>query len=191
MPANRCVLDLEPRRDRAIVKTGRHEIEHLTLARRQPLDRIRDAFAATRRAVAQSASDGRANADDPVDDGRTSPFSAKSGHRCEHGMSALPAGTMLDLEVGRPSLEDCRERARYRLRDRLIVPAVGIEKVRSDRYSGKAGFTFVGRPRFVYPGDVPIGVEDRDRATLQVESGVAHLPVGHPMSVRLMWNTSK
>lgn len=121
------------------------------------------------------------SADDPVDHCRARPGAVppERGYGRQDRARALGTCSMLDLEVGRPSLEDGDDRVRDRSRDRVVLGPVGLEEIASDPDPGKAAFAVVRSPSVIGPGDVPIGVEDRDRATLQVESGVAHLPTGH------------
>ena len=119
--------------------------------------------------------------DDPVDHCRARPGAVppERGYGGEDRARALGACSMLDLEVRRPSLEDGHDRVRDRSRDRVVLGPVSLEKIASDPDPGKAAFAVVRSPCVIGPGDVPIGVEDCDRATLQVESGVAYLPTGH------------
>jgi hypothetical protein len=134
---------------------------------------------------------GGMSADDAVDHSgpRCGLVSPERGYGRQDRARALGRCPMLDLEVGRPSLEDGHDRVRDRSCDRVVLGSEGLEEVGSDRDPCKTAVGVVGCPRFIGPGDVPIGVEDRDCATLQFRSGVAPLPTGHDGSVRLLQPT--
>ena len=71
------------------------------------------------------------------------------------------------------------------------MPPVRLEKILPNRYSREIGLAFQSSPRVVGPGDVPVGIDYRDRATLQVKGVLDQLPVGHPGSVRPLCIPSK
>src|SRR2546423_66343 len=127
MPADGRVLDLQLRRDRPVVEAICHEVEHFALPRRKPLDRIGERLVAAGSNVERSRSGRRrASVDDSVDHGRSGAVPAKRRYRGEYGPPRLAARPVLDLEVGRLSLNDCRDGIGDRLRDRIFLPAVGV-----------------------------------------------------------------
>ncbi len=102
----------------------------------------------------------------PMDHCRTGPLTAERRYGREDRAPALGACAILDLEVGRPSFEDGRDRVRDGSRDRVLLLAVGLEQIASDRDSGEGAFAVVGRPRVISPGDISLEIQHGDRASL-------------------------
>src|SRR6266568_3462234 len=91
---------------------------------------------------------------------------------------------MFDLEVSCPAFEEGHDRVRDSLQDRFVALAIRLNEVLPDGYPWEIRLALQPGPSFVGPGDHPIGVEDRDRATLQVKIVLDHISVRHPRSVR-------
>src|SRR2546425_2769338 len=97
---------------------------------------------------------------------------------------------MLELEVRCRAFKDGHDRVRDGLGSPILVVPVGLEKVRSDRRGGEAGFAVVTSPRFVGPRDVSNAVQHRDSPALHIESRPAWLRLRHVISVRSLWRHS-
>src|SRR5207253_6123373 len=123
-----------------------------------------------------------ASTDDFVDHHRAGTAAAKGRHRREK-RGAVRVRAVLDFEIGHLSLEDGRDRVGDRLRSRVGVLAIGLEKICANWHSREAGFAVIGSPRFVGPRDGAVGVHDGDASALLIDGRPGHL-APHGASVR-------
>ena len=124
-----------------------------------------------------------ASTDDFVDHHRAGTAAAKGRHRREK-RGAVRVRAVLDFEIGHLSLEDGRDRVGDRLRSRVGVLAIGLEKICANWYSREAGFAVIGSPRFVGPRDGAVGVHDGDAGALLIDGRPGHHFAPHSASLR-------